>query len=92
MRTKMAQVTISFDDGSSYTISLADEAKEAIRYSFNPSGLASVNVLKALAASYLSAIKEAEGQKPEAGREFAVAKTNMQTASMWAILGATKGL
>jgi hypothetical protein len=73
-------------------ISFSDKAKEAIRHKFNPSGLANVNDLKALAAAFITVCDRIAAEKPEAGRELAVAVTNMQTASMWAVLGATKGL
>lgn len=69
-----------------------DAAKEAVRLKFNPSGLESVECLKILAASFLTLCDEIAAAKPEAGRELAVAKTNMETASMWAVRGATKGL
>lgn len=67
-------------------------AKESVRYSFNPSGLSEVATLKALAAAFIEYCDYVAIGKPEAGRELAVAKTNMQTASMWAVLAATKGL
>jgi hypothetical protein len=95
----MTTVTITYDDGSTYAVLLSDAAKEAVRFAFNPSGLEAVNRLNALAAAFLS---ECEYQTDtgktrfhvhgEVDREFEVAKTNMQTALMWAVLGATKDL
>lgn len=73
-------------------VAITDEAAEAIRLGFNPSTLPSVRRLKMLAAAFISAANEVAKDNPEAGRVLAVAKTNMQTASMWAVLGATKGL
>lgn len=71
---------------------LTDSAIEAVRLSFNPSKLPEVDKLKTLAAAFLSQCETVATQHPDAGRELAVAKTHMQTASMWAVLGATKGL
>lgn len=80
------------------TVSITYEAAEAVRFKFNPSGLERVAKLKSLSAAFISLCNELSlesGASPEfagAGREFSVAKTHMQTASMWAVLGATKGL
>ena len=79
-------------------VNISSEAAEAVRFSFNPSGNEDVAKLKSLSAAFISLCNELSlksGASPEfagAGREFSVAKTNMQTASMWAVLGATKGL
>ena len=81
-----------------HEVHISSEAAEAVRFSFNPSGSEDVAELKALAAAFISLCNELSlkiGASPEfagAGREFSVAKTHMQTASMWAVLGATKGL
>jgi hypothetical protein len=85
-------VTIDIDGAPSQPVTVNDPALEAIRFSFNPSGIQNVHKLKALAAAFLTACDDVLRDHPSAGREFAVAKTNMQTASMWAVLGATKGL
>jgi len=85
-------VTINITGAPADTVVVpGDAAKEAIRFSFNPSGRPDVATLKALAAAFLTACDEALANAPGAGRELAVAKTHMQTASMWAVLGATKG-
>jgi hypothetical protein len=70
-------------------LTVTDDAQEAIRFSFNPSQRNRVTRLKALAAAFISEA-EVAGEETGAGREAAVAITNMQTASMWAVLGATK--
>ena len=75
-----------------HEVHISSEAVEAIRFSFNPSGNEDVAKLKSLSAAFISQVDEIMKAKPEAGRELAVAKTHMQTASMWAVLGATKGL
>lgn len=71
------------------TLSVRDGAQEAVRLDFNPSANERVTRLKALAAAFLSECDDIASEQPNAGRELAVAKTNMQTASMWAVLGAT---
>jgi hypothetical protein len=73
-------------------VNISGEAAEAVRFTFNPSGLNSVNRLKSLSAAFVAECQAQQSAKGEAGREFAVAITNMQTASMWAVLAATKGL
>jgi hypothetical protein len=79
-------------NGAEYKVYLDDEAREAVRLTFNPSGNQDVMMLKILAAAHISTCNSVQKAKPDAGRELAVAKTNMQTASMWSVLGATKGL
>lgn len=95
----MTEVTITFEGGSynQKTIELSSSAREAVRISFNPSGDMAVLSLKALAAAFITMCEAIENDKAStikqaSSREFAVAKTSMQTASMWAVLGATKGL
>ena len=73
------------------SITLTDAAKEAIRLGFNPSTLPNVDALKCLAAAFISECDRISAEVPDGGRSLAVAKTNMQTASMWAVLGATTG-
>jgi hypothetical protein len=67
-----------------------DSSLEAIRFTFNPSLNDDVTQLKALAAAFLTKCDNIARLNPAAGRECSVAKTSMQTASMWAVLGATK--
>jgi hypothetical protein len=76
------QVTLSDDE-------LSDSAKDAIRYSFNPSGNETVNRIKLITGSLITLLEGIRDSTP-AGREAAVAITNIQTASMWAVLAATK--
>lgn len=71
---------------------LSAEAKESIRFSFNPSGDATVNDIKFLACALMTAYQAIRDRNDKtAGREAAVAITNLQTASMWGVLAATKG-
>jgi hypothetical protein len=83
---------VNVTDQPSRTYTASDTALEAVRFSFNPSALEAVTRIKALSALFIAECEGAAAQNPAAGREFAVAKTEMQTASMWAVLGATKGL
>lgn len=72
---------------------LSATAKDAIRAKFNPSGLDEVSEIKLLTGTLitkLEGIRDRDGGK--AGREAAAAITQVQTASMWAVLAATKGL
>lgn len=70
---------------------LSDESKESIRFTFNPSGDATVNDIKFLACALMTAYQAIRDNGRGAGREAAVAITNLQTASMWGVLAATKG-
>ena len=83
-------LTAHVTDQPSRNIVASDAALEAIRFTFNPSLIDEVTQLKALAAAFLTKCDDIARSKPWAGRELAVAKTNMQTASMWGVLGATK--
>ncbi len=88
----MGHVVLNTGACTGVEIPITDEAAELVRFSFNPSGLDSVNRLKSLSAAFIAECQRQQQGKVEAGREFAVAITNMQTASMWAVLAATKGL
>lgn len=85
-----------------HVVDVSAEAKQAVRLTFNPSANKRVERLKSLAAAFISECdaissefhanrknQEDAERAAEAGRALAVAKTNMQTASMWAVLGAT---
>lgn len=88
----MGHVVLNTGACSGVEIPITDEAAEAVRFSFNPSGLENVNRLKSLSAAFVSECKKQQVENSVAAREYAVAITKMQTASMWAVLGATKGL
>ena len=67
-------------------------AKDAIRKDFNPSGNPDVTFIKGLTGSLISFMEGVRDRNGGlAGREAAVAITNIQTASMWSVLAATKG-
>lgn len=71
---------------------ISDKAADAIRFRFNPSGLDNVGRIKALTGTLITMMEELEVANPACGYEAAVAITKLQTASMWAVLAATKGL
>lgn len=92
----MGHVVLNTGACTGAEVAITPEAAEAVRFTFNPSGLDSVNRLKSLSAAFIAECERQRSAKADdgrdAGREFAVAITNMQTASMWAVLAATKGL
>lgn len=61
-----------------------------VRAHFNPSGLDDVERLKHLAAAFISECTRIAARARSSSREFAIARTEMQTAAMWAVAGATK--
>lgn len=65
-------------------------AKEAVRFSFNPSAIDRVATVKLLAAALIQECEEirAEGK---AAREASIAITEIESAAMWAVKAATKG-
>ena len=68
-------------------------AKDAVRKDFNPSGNQDVAEIKAATAALVTKMEGIRDRNNGlAGREAAVAITNLQTASMWCVLAATKGL
>ena len=74
-------------------IETTETAKDAVRKDFNPSGNQDVADIKAITASLVSKMEQIRDRNNGlAGREAAVAITNLQTASMWCVLAATKGL
>lgn len=87
------KISVTIDDGAAplFEVDLSPEALDAVRLKFNPSGDAHVNELKVAAALLFQMNINTATHKPDAGREAAVAKTNIQTASMWGVLAATKG-
>ena len=88
----MTSVTITFDDGSTHTIQLSDQAKDTIRYAFNPSALPAVHTLKALSGAFITEIEAQKSQKPNASWQFGKAIEHATSASMWAVLAATKSV
>ena len=79
-------------DKQTCIVAVGAEAMDAVRLAFNPSGDTRITTLKAVAALLWQLQKNIELTNPAAGREAAVARTNLQTASMWGVLALTKGL
>ena len=74
-------------------IETSNTAKDAVRKDFNPSGNSDVAEIKAITAALITTMEQIRDRNAGlAGREAAVAITNIQTASMWCVLAATKGL
>ena len=74
-------------------IETTETAKDAVRKNFNPSGNQDVAEIKAATAALVTKMESIRDRNNGmAGREAAVAITNLQTASMWCVLAATKGL
>ena len=72
--------------------SLSPTAEDAVRKSFNPSGNPDVTYIKGLTSQLIAFMESVRDRNNGlAGREAAVAITNIQTASMWSVLAATKG-
>jgi hypothetical protein len=77
-------------DGVEVPISLS--AADKVRMKFNPSGLERVDRLKSIAAAFISECEEMLADDDCDGREAAIAITEMQGASMFAVASATSGL
>lgn len=75
------------EQGYSHVVKVNQEALDRVRFNFNPSGLQEVSNLKALAAAFITECMN--NSKPHSGREFNIAKTEMQTASMYAVAATT---
>lgn len=88
----MGHVVLNTGACNGVEVPITAEAAEAVRFNFNPAGLDDVNRLKSLSAAFVAECQRQQAANPDAGREFAVAITNMQTASMWSVLATTKGV
>lgn len=74
-------------------VNISTSAADAIRHKFNPSDRNDVATIKDLTGTLITFLESIRDRNNGlAGREAAVAITNIQTASMWAVLAATKGL
>ena len=85
-------MTLIIHNGVGGVVNLTAESSELVRYAFNPSAKEEVSRIKTLTSALIAELQAQQHANPAAGREFAVAITNVQTASMWAVLAATKGL
>ena len=69
-----------------------DSAAKAVRMGFNPSTLPRVDAIKALAAALISQCQEMQDNGEGNAREAAIAMTQIQGASMFAVAAATANL
>lgn len=79
------KVFIQYDGVNESIINVTEKSKQDIRYHFNPSALNSVNDIKALGCALITAV-DSLGDS----REASVAKTQIETAIMWAVKAATR--
>lgn len=87
-------------NGQTERFTAAGDAEEAVRFKFNPSALPSVTRIKMLTSLLVAEIDNLKSYGPNEGhpsvlsaREtFEEARRHAVSASMWAVLGATKGL
>lgn len=70
---------------------VSETAKELLRLNFNPSGNETVAKIKLLAGALMTAYEDI-GDETEGYVEADTAIMFLQTASMWGVLAATKGL
>jgi hypothetical protein len=89
---KTMHVVINTANLAGEQVPIQQSAADAVRMTSNPSAKPQVERLKALAAAFISECDRVAAEVPNSGREAAVARTNMQSASMWAVLAATTGL
>lgn len=81
--------TAAIPDG---TAVITNSAAELVRMGFNPSKVSSVDRLKALAAAFVSECEAIRDARGNGAREAAIAITEMQGASMFAVAAATADL
>lgn len=93
MKTLDPRDTKDFPMSGGLAFGISESAADAIRLKFNPSADDDVGRIKMFTAgliTHLEYIRDRNGGA--AGREAAAAITQIQTASMWSVLAATKGL
>ncbi|WP_226783176.1 DUF7681 family protein [Oceaniglobus trochenteri] len=73
-------------------VTISSSAAELVRMGFNPSKMPKVDRLKALAAAFVSECEVIRDARGAGGREAAIAITEMQGASMFAVAAATADL
>ena len=81
--------TAAIPDGTS---TISNTAAETVRMGFNPSRLEPVDRMKALAAALISECEAIRDGKGKGGREAAIAITQLQGATMFAVAAATADL
>ena len=86
----MACIKIHFDADKVTEIAPTPSAEEAVRFKFNPSGLASVNGIKSLTSALITLLESYETNENQ--ELIATAREKIVTASMWSVLAVTKGV
>lgn len=81
--------TAAIPDGETH---ISDEAAALVRMGFNPSRLEPVDRIKALAAALVSECEAIRDARGAGAREAAIAITQIQGASMFAVAAATADL
>ena len=71
---------------------ITDQAAATVRMGFNPSTLPAVDRIKALAAALISECQPIADARGPGGREAAIAITEIQGASMFAVAAVTADL
>lgn len=74
------------------TSSISNSAAELVRMGFNPSKVPAVDRIKALAAALVSECEAIRDARGKGAREAAIAITEIQGASMFAVAAATAEL
>ena len=87
----MSKTKIEFEE-IAFEVEITEQAKDDVRFKFNPSNIDKVTKLKTVAATYLSLLEQLCKENPDAAREFAMTRTLFQFVSMGGVLAATKGL
>ncbi len=85
---------VQVDTGNDHTVlvSISETAAKLVRLKFNPSGIDKVATIKALAAALISECEAMRDGKGPGAREAAIAITELQGASMFAVASATAHL
>lgn len=73
-------------------VPISNSAAELVRMGFNPSTLAPVDRIKALAAALISECEAIRSEGGKGAREASVAITEIQSGSMFAVAAATADL
>jgi hypothetical protein len=86
------KVEVYPSDGSFTMVPVSTSAAALVRAGFNPSGNIRVGLLKTMAAAMISELETIRDDREHPGaREAAIAITQLQGASMFAVAAATAG-
>lgn len=88
----MGHVIVNTGAAQGVEVPVSTSAMGLVRLGFNPSQLTQVDVIKSLAAALISECEKLRDEKGKGAREAAIAITEVQTASMFAVAAATADL